>query len=211
MKKIETKGIHYIEKLNGSDEWYFGNDYATGDLYEYEEAFLQGAAPQSNRVILIKYPEGNLYEPIVLEDGQYMNSPIFFENHIYFLCVDFVRKMIQIVAYYPEKDKSSVEVELPLSDVRDCYSLMLQTKPLMMVQMSSDTFSIHWPVKKTIKIGNTEAFMYRDNDKLFFSRWFEDPDYREEIVIRELDSGEIISVEAGAIFQMPDGQKWHLQ
>ena len=38
MKRIETQGITYIEPLDGSrGAWYWGTDYASGDLYEAEE------------------------------------------------------------------------------------------------------------------------------------------------------------------------------
>ena len=38
MKRIETQGITYIEPLDCSrGEWYWGSDYASGDLYEAEE------------------------------------------------------------------------------------------------------------------------------------------------------------------------------
>ena len=33
MKIIETKGITYLEKLDHSQEWYWGTDYSMGDKY----------------------------------------------------------------------------------------------------------------------------------------------------------------------------------
>lgn len=35
-------GITYLEPLAGSSEWYWGADYASGDLYEAEERFHSG-------------------------------------------------------------------------------------------------------------------------------------------------------------------------
>ena len=39
MKQIETQGITYLEPLKGSQHWYWGTDYISGDLYEAEELF----------------------------------------------------------------------------------------------------------------------------------------------------------------------------
>ena len=42
MKRIITNGITDLEPLAGSSEWYWGADYASGDLYEAEELFRSG-------------------------------------------------------------------------------------------------------------------------------------------------------------------------
>lgn len=47
MKEIETHGILDLQPLWGSP-WYWGTDYASGDLYEAEELYRDGqyfAAP----------------------------------------------------------------------------------------------------------------------------------------------------------------------
>ncbi|MEA4903641.1 MAG: hypothetical protein VB090_02160 [Petrimonas sp.] len=68
-----------------------------------------------------------------------------------------------------------------------------------------------WPEKTEFHIGNQESFYSRDGDKLYFSRWFEDPEYRDEVVIRHYPSGEILEVIPGSLWEMPDGQRWVLQ
>ena len=42
MKRIITKWITDLEPLAGSSEWYWGTDYASGDLHEAEDAFRSG-------------------------------------------------------------------------------------------------------------------------------------------------------------------------
>ena len=42
MKVINTNGITDLEKFDTSEEWYWGTDYACGDLYEAEDVFLMG-------------------------------------------------------------------------------------------------------------------------------------------------------------------------
>ena len=41
MKRITTNGITNLEPLTGSREWYWGADYASGDLYEAGGTFPQ--------------------------------------------------------------------------------------------------------------------------------------------------------------------------
>ena len=51
----------------------------------------------------------------------------------------------------------------------------------------------------------------RKDDQLFFSKWHEEPEYREEIVVRKYPTGEITEVIPGSWTQMPNGQIWILQ
>jgi hypothetical protein len=60
-------------------------------------------------------------------------------------------------------------------------------------------------------IGEPETFVERKGDRLYFYRWHEDPDYREEIVVRNYPAGEIAKVIPGSLMTMPDGQIWILQ
>ena len=67
-----------------------------------------------------------------------------------------------------------------------------------------------WPENKSFPIGSTEGFYFRKEEKLYFSAWYEDPDYRVEIIIRDFDTGEVIKKMPGSIRLMPDGQQWLL-
>ena len=51
----------------------------------------------------------------------------------------------------------------------------------------------------------------REGDRLYFCRWVEDPEYREEMVVRSFPTGEVLEVLPGTMWEMPDGQKWILQ
>ena len=61
MKRIITNGITNLEPLTGSNEWYWGADYASGDLYEAEELFRSGHPIRKNRLVLVHRPEGTVY------------------------------------------------------------------------------------------------------------------------------------------------------
>ena len=89
---------------------------------------------------------------------------------------------------------------------------MFQQSPLMLVRHSFEKrLQFLWPETAEFEIGNTETFYSREGDDLYFTRWFEDPDYREETVIRRWPTGEIVKVIPGTLMELPDGQRWVLQ
>ncbi|MCQ2538047.1 MAG: hypothetical protein MJ124_06590 [Lachnospiraceae bacterium] len=211
MKVIETKGILYIELLAENSQWYCGTDYANGDLYEAEEVYREGGKIKPNRVVFIHHPDGEVVEPIMLKENQYLGRPIQIEGIIYMLLVDFEQQFIRIIDCGTSFERQSTVTELPLSEVKDCYNLLLKGTPLMLTRNGGDNcFEIIWPRKLSIKIGDTEAFLYKRGDRLIFSRWLEDPDYREEVVARD-SAGNVLEVISGSIFITPAGEEWILQ
>ena len=57
-------------------------------------------------------------------------------------------------------------------------------------------------------IGERETLNFREGDKLYFTVWYEDPDYREETIVRSLRDGTILDRFSGDIRIMPNGEKW---
>ena len=49
-----------------------------------------------------------------------------------------------------------------------------------------------------------------EENRLYFNRWYENPDYREETVIRDIETGDVIEILPGDIHIMPNGELWHL-
>ena len=91
---------------------------------------------------------------------------------------------------------------------------MLQTAPLMLTrQGGEDTFQIVWPEQASFAIGGRESFWFRRGNKLYFADWREGPDGSEadEVVVRKLETGEILDRIPGSLMSMPDGQVWILQ
>ena len=212
MKRIETQGITYIEPLDGSrGTWYWGTDYASGDLYEAQELFQDGYAVSQNKLIFVHYPDGRAVQPVAAKQGQYFGRPIFYRDKITILLVDFPAGTIGIMQFDDALDQITTLVEIPLSTVEDCYNLMLKTEPLMLTRQGmDDKFQIIWPESAAFPIGEREAFLFRDGKKLYFATWQDEPEYREEILIRSTDTGAVIDRIPGAMMSLPDGQKWIL-
>ena len=208
IKKLETNGITYLQQLEGCAEWYWGSDYVHGDLYEAEELFRTGHRIDQNDLILVHWPDGALFRPVPKREGRYFGMPLWHEGRVILLLADFKDESVSLMAFSPEGGTEEI-VTIPLSETPDCYNLMPHGSPLMITRSTADRFQIIWPEKLEIETQPSETFWYRDGGKLYFSRWVEDPDYREETVVKDLE-GNTLEVLRGSILLMPDGQFWHL-
>lgn len=149
---------------------------------------------------------------IVAHEGQYFGAPGFENGRLQILMADFPAGKIYVFQYDPTSEQLTLRAELPRSAIKDCYNLMFQQSPLMLVRHSFEKrLQFLWPETAEFEIGNTETFYSREGDDLYFTRWFEDPDYREETVIRRWPTGEIVKVIPGTLMELPDGQRWVLQ
>jgi hypothetical protein len=211
MKRIITNGIINLEPLAGSSKWYWGADYASGDLYEAEELFRSGHPIRKNRLVLVRCPEGTVYEPVCTKPGQYLGRPAYHNGQVVLLLVDFPKEEIRILSFDEAKKTIEPLAVLPLSVVADCYNLMLETPPLMLTRSAHDNqFQILWPERRDFAIEDHEFFEFLEGNRLYTSVWYEDPDYREELLVRDYDTGELLERIPGSLRQMPNGQKWLL-
>ena len=211
MKRIITNGITDLEPLTGSSEWYWGTDYASGDLYEAEELFRSGHPIRKNRLVLVRCPEGTVYEPVRTKPGQYLGRPAYHDGQVVLLLVDFPQEKIHIQIFRETDGTTESLAVLPLSIVEDCYNLMLEASPLMLTRSAHDNqFQILWPERRDFAIEDHEIFEFLEGNRLYTSVWYEDPDYREEVLVRDFDTGEVLERIPGSLHSMPDGQNWLL-
>lgn len=210
MKAIDIHGMTNMELVRGeTNEWYWATDYIHGDLYESEELFRQGHSVRSNRLYLIHYPDGKVYEPVKPTDGQYLGTPIYDGSSVVLLAVSFSESVIRILRFLHQPEAVQEMAQLPLSAVKDCYNLLLHTSPLSLTRQPNDgTFEIIWPEQVRFAINDRETLNFRDGDKLYFNIWYEDPDYREETLVRSLPDGTILERLSGDIRIMPNGERW---
>ena len=211
MKRIITNGITNLEPLAGSSKWYWGADYASGDLYEAEELFRSGHPIRKNRLVLVRCPEGTVYEPVCTKPGQYLGRPAYHNGQVVLLLVDFPKEEIRILSFDEAEEITKPLAVLPLSIMSDCYNLMLEASPLMLTRSAHDNqFQIIWPERRDFAIEDHEFFEFLEGNRLYTSVWYEDPDYREELLVRDYDTRELLERIPGSLRQMPDGQKWLL-
>lgn len=212
MRQVDAGGISCMEPLQGGGgRWYWGMDYTGGDLYEAEELFRQGRLTVPNRLVLVHYPDGRVVWPAEAGAGQSWGRPIFDRGRIALLLVDFPAETIRILEFDGAAGNTSLLADVPLSAAADCYNLMLKGSPLLLTRQGFDNrFQILWPERVEFPVGDRESFCCAAEEKLYFSAWHEDPDYREELIVRRADTGEIVDRRPGSVMMMPDGQAWLL-
>ena len=211
MKRIITNGITNLEPLAGSSEWYWGTDYASGDLHEAEDAFRSGHPIRKSQLLLVHSPEGKVYEPVSPGAGQYLGRPAYHDGQVVLLLVDFPKGEIHILAFHQTNGTTQQLAVLPLSIADDCCNLMLETSPLMLIRSGhNNRIQLLWPERRDFAVEENEYFAFLDENRLYTTVWYEDPDYREELLVRDYDTGELLERIPGSLRQMPDGQKWLL-
>ena len=209
MKIIDTGGIYNITPVEGIDGWYYGLDYTYGDLYEAEGIYRSGSAPGTSSLALIRHPTGEVVK-LPAGPGRCWGEPVGFAGRIYTLLVDFPAGVIEIGARAMDMRDGEIISRLPLGSVEDCYNLMLRLSPPMLTRSSGDEFEIVWPERSRFKVGRSETFLGRYGERLYFSAWYEEPEYREEVVVRDA-AGAVLERFTGALWVLPGGQAWVLR
>lgn len=211
--KIEGISESYPEQVEGTAEWYYceESNNCFCDLYEAEEIVKSGLVFPGMTCHLIHYPEGTVYSPFELKENIFIKQPVWDDGKFYFLSVDFSEDVIQIYRYLPDNKKLEIMQEMPLGVVEDCYNLMLKVSPLMLCRCANNgIYEIVWPENKKIEIGSTEILLFRDGEDLYFSEWYEDPEYHENIIIRDLTTGKVKDKFPGYLRRLPDGVFWRI-
>ena len=209
---IDLDGTSFIAPVEGSHGvWYYGMDPSSGDLYEAEEILKDGIIPKGDRLFLIRYPEGTVSAVHERKDGVCHEVPVYDHGKICVLCVDFLSHSIHISEIDPETITERETAVIPLDSVRDCYNLKLLRTPLCLCRSGKeDLFEMIWPEHVSFRVSPHESLSLRIGERVYFTEWFEDPDYREETVIRDIHTGEILERLHGDIRLMPDGSYWHV-
>lgn len=211
LRRLKTGNISSLSALEGSEDWLWGTDYTYGDLYEAQELYQDHHRIVSNRLIFVNRIDGRVYEPVEEKPGQYFGKPISDENLIMILTADFTAGVIRILSFDPQSGRIESVCEIARTQIKDCYNLMMHKEPLMLTRAESECFEIIWPLSKRYSVSAHESFCFRMDDSLYFSRWEEDPDYREVTVIRDLSVGEIKEVINASLVMSDDGQWWMLE
>lgn len=215
MNIIKIDGVTdcYPEQIEGTTEWYYCKESKNSfcDLYEAEEIIKAGEKFNGMNCHLIHFPEGTVHSPFEYRENLYVESPVWDDGKIFFLSVDFCEQIIQISRYFPEERRLEIIKELPLDTVEDCYNLTLKTSPLILCRdANKEVYEIFWPENKKIEIGKTEALLFRDGNDLYFSEWYEDPEYHENVIIRDIDTGKIKEKFDGYLCRLPNGVYWKI-
>lgn len=123
---------------------------------------------------------------------------------------DFNKRLIQVVKYEPETKNLIILTEIDFSKLGDMINVRLIVTPFALVKhdVHGNAIDFLWPREFHIQLKENELVDFQSEGKLYASRWFEDPEYREEIIIRDLVTGKILEISPGYLRMMPDGSTW---
>lgn len=215
-KKINKYQIAYSEII-GSDSWLYACNKSV-DFYEVQELKDNKQRLTGNEISFFSYPQGHTYTPFNLEEGIYYCCPVIVNDIIYFLKANFVNGVLSIIKYQPTQAILSEIQSFELKDV-NLYNIRLAKYPLMLISVSVDQdFVCYYPEKIKFKLDDRDSFIIKIDDIFYFNRWTEEEiddnlnitaDYRYcESIVEMNRNGKILSIEKGALFQMPNGELW---
>ena len=212
MKKIVLQGNTALNEVRESfGRWYYSLNEPYGDLYDAEEIENSGRPYPGDTLVYVRGRDGKTFSPIAKKERTALGEPVYSRRKLYVPAVDFVTRTISILAWDPVVPDRIREIDMiGLEKAEDCCNLRLFTEPLTLSRQKNDVLHLLWPEDRRIHIGLHESFYMRDEDRLYLSSWEEDPDYREETIIRDLHTGEITERTAGDIVRRKNGELWHI-
>ena len=213
MREFDLCGLTYLRPLgDAAGEWYYALNYPDGDLYEAEEIHAAGRPLAGSLFYLVHYPDGEVIQPLKRKADVAIGEPVWYDGAISFPSVDFAAGRISVWRLSCTGRMLWEAAVLPLASVKNCYNLRLHEHPLTLSRQPNDgSFELLWPERRTFAVRPTESFFRRDGSRLFFGDWKEDPDYREETVIRDAETGEELRRLPGDVSVMPNGELWYLK
>lgn len=179
------------------------------DYFEVESMFKSGIKILGNELSFLFYPNCMIYKPFILEYGVYFDnfSIKYLNKKIYFTKVDFNKSNVFVYEYDVKNNILSIIKIFDLNDI-SLYNLRFSDNEVMLFSENVDKniVEIYYPEKFNLKLEERESFLFRLDDKFYFSKWVEENyKYYEKYVIKDSNSN-ILDEQIGYIQIMPDGK-----
>lgn len=201
----------YPEKVDGTDSWYFGQWTPCSEAYEVPEF---GNKYPGTKLYFIEYPSGKVFEPIKQEVNVFLERPIYEhrDNSFGIIRYDFNKEVIQVLIFRPECYSVNTITEIPFLKFGDMINVRLIISPFALVKhdVHKDAVEFIWPKERNYEFEKNESLYFQDEGQLYLTKWIEDPDYREEIIVRDAKTGKILERSPGYLRRMPDGSMWKM-
>lgn len=202
----------YPENIEGTAEWFYGSadtGLEAADLLHMREDYVY----EGSRLFFI-HLSGELFEPIKQEQNVFLSAPVYHTDDNAFAVIkyDFNKRIMQMLKYEPGADRCSVLGEIPLSKGGDLINISILPNSYILVKYEAmrDSAAFLYPFEKEIQLEENESIHCVNGSRLIDWKWIEDPDYREEIIIRNLETAEITERKNGFVRTMPNGELWLL-
>lgn len=216
--KIETFDKvygEYPQAILGQDRFYnslsdMESFYEIPDWIE-ANGYYQGAV-----IRFYDFDDNKVYTPFDKEKNISYTYAKFKNGFFYFLKVDFNRKVVDFIKYYPKKYLERI-VQLPL-DGMNLYNLGLEDGYELHICSSDDKFVAYYPEKFELRLKGEQSVLYIDKDKIYLNQWVEEGvsqntltnayHYYDKLVVVDRQ-GTLLEERKGNLFQHPNGN-WYL-
>lgn len=198
----------YPEKIDGTSQWFYGQCTTCCEAYEVPG---YSGKYEGTRLFLF-HIGGEVHEPIPQEKNVFLERPVYscIQKRFGILRYDFNTGLIQAISYQPVTRETDILAELAMSDAGDLVNVRIAKEPFMLVKHDMVNYAVDflWPLKRHFLLEENEALDYVEKDTFITSKWAEDPDYREEVIVRDLADGSVRERRNGFLAEMPDGRFW---
>lgn len=199
--------------LNGTDRYAYGlSDFTDSwELKDWQEhGGYQGAV-----LYLYDLHDNKVYVPFQKKKNVTYQMPLFCEDMIYFLQVDYDEWKVNLYRVLPNAEIEKI-TDLSIDEV-NLYNIGL-TGEGVYITSQDESFVCYHPEAFEIKLETNESVICINDDRIYISAWIEegvendeitnDYSYYEKIIIKD-KAGNLISEEIGSLTQFPDG-KWRI-
>lgn len=206
VKEFSNRENIYAEHIDGSDKWFYcqiPNSIYPDDLLDKDYKF------EGTRLIMLNI-QGEMFEPIKRKINVCLSQPFYNVDENKFLVIrsDFNNKVIQLIKFSTTMNDATVIFEMPLQNGGDMINLLVVRNSDVFAKYEDEEFILFYPYNTSFKLEENESVFAANNNKFICSKWYENPDYKEEIIIRSIPDGKIVDRKPGYSEIMPNGELW---
>lgn len=199
--------------LKGTDRYAYGlSDFENAwDLEDWQE----NGGYQGSVLYLYDLYENKIYIPFEKRKNVLYQEPLFYNDMIYFLQIDYDNQKINLYHLSSSKPLEKV-TDFSIGEV-NLYNLGL-TGEKVHITSQDDSFISYYPERFEIKLEPNEIVICIADGKIYINAWIEEGvendeitnnySYYEKILIKDKE-GKLLSEEVGSLTQFPDG-KWRI-
>lgn len=196
----------FLERLEGTDRWGYSQGPAgidADDVLRYDNSF------EGTDLYLIDLENEKIYQPFPKEKMVYLEEPVYDPKEDCFGLIryDFTTKIIGAYSYRPLENELTLLTQLPMEKGGDLINLRLLLKPWTLVKHDMQKNQTHflWPFEASYQWEENEHLNFIDENYFYTSKWVENPDYYEEVRLRDRQTGDIKETYIGSIHLLNKG------
>ena len=206
VKEFSNSENIYAERIDGSDKWFYcqiPNSVYPDDLLDTDCEF------EGTQLIMLNI-QGEMFEPVKRKKNVCLSKPFYNVDESKFLVIrsDVKNQVIQLIKFGTTLNDAAVIFEMPLQNSKDMTNLFVVGNSDICAKYEDETFKMFYPYKTSFHLEEHESVFAVNNGNFICSKWIENPDYKEEIIIRSIPDGKIIDRKTGYSEIMPNGELW---